>query len=277
MSHRIMTTPARSTAAAPAKRAASTPIIDSLRRLPGLCLGLACLGSAGAGLVQAAAAPPDFSGSWTTYRGTPLSGAVALVGGEVKLKPEADAARRDYLSITDGTNYSPGNACVGYGMPASMLGSGAYPMEIIQRPDQVFVIYEAHSEMRRFYLGDEIGDPHDFFPERNGYSTARWEGAHLLVDTTRLKTQVDTRYPHSDQAAIHEDYYLGEPLADGSRVLVAELTMTDPAWLQEPFVTIKRWQEMPDYHVLSYECSEPKWLDEMQGLYDGAGLKMVQE
>ncbi|HWK53765.1 MAG TPA: hypothetical protein VNR18_05300 [Hyphomicrobiales bacterium] len=240
--------------------------------LLGCCIGF-CLGTS----LASAAEPPDFSGSWTTYRGTPLAGAVALVGGDVKLKPEAEAARNDYLSITEGTDYSPGNACVGYGMPASMLGSGAYPMEIIQRPDQVFVIYEAHNEMRRFYLGDEIGDPHDFFPERNGYSTARWDGERLLVDTVRLKTQVDSRYPHSDQATIHEEYYLDTPQEDGTRVLVAELTMTDPAWLEEPFVTTKRWQEMPDYHVLSYECSEPKWLDEMQHLYDAAGLNMVQE
>ena len=60
-------------------------------------------------------------------------------------------------------------------------------------------------------------------------------------------------------------------------VLVAEMVMTDPLWLEEPFHTTKRWQELPDYHVLSYECSEPKWLDEMQMLYDKAGLKMIQE
>ena len=150
-------------------------------------------------------------------------------------------------------------------------------MEIVQRPEQLFVIYEAHSEMRRFYIGDEAGDPESFFPERNGYSTAHWEGDHLIVETTRLKTQVDSRYPHSHAATIREEYYFGEPLADGTRVLVDELTMTDPAWLEAPFKTVKRWQELPGYHVLSYECTEPKWLDEMEALYKEAGLEMVQE
>ena len=158
-----------------------------------------------------------------------------------------------------------------------MLRSGGYPMEIIQRPEQLFVIYEAHNEIRRIYIGDEARDPSDFFPERNGYSTAHWEGDRLIVETTRLKTQVDSRYPHSNQATIREEYYLGEPLADGTRVLVNELTMTDPAWLEEPFSTVKRWQAFSDYHVLTYECSEPKWLDEMEGLYREAGLEMVQE
>jgi hypothetical protein len=60
-------------------------------------------------------------------------------------------------------------------------------------------------------------------------------------------------------------------------VLVNELTMTDPAWLQEPLKTVKRWQELEDYHVLTYECSEPKWLDELEGLYEKAGLRAVQQ
>jgi hypothetical protein len=88
---------------------------------------------------------------------------------------------------------------------------------------------------------------------------------------------VDTRYPHSDQATIREVYYFGEPLADGTRVLVNELTMTDPAWLEGPFTTVKRWQELDDYHVLTYECTEPKWLDELEGLYEEAGLDLVQQ
>lgn len=240
--------------------------------IPGLAVLAAAIVAAPLAMAQ-----PDFTGTWTTYRGDGGAGAFAAPQGTLKLTPPAQAARRDFESVTEGTNHGAGNACVGYGMPASMLGSGGYPMEIIQRPEQLFVIYEAHNEIRRFYLGDEAGDPGHFFPERNGYSTAHWEDDRLIVETTRLKTQVDTRYPHSNQATVREVYYLDEPLEDGTRVLTAELTMTDPQWLEEPFVTTKRWQEMEDYHVLSYECSEPKWLDEMEQLYEAADLDMVQE
>jgi hypothetical protein len=226
----------------------------------------------------AQAAEPDFSGAWTTYRATGAgAGAFAAPGGQPKLKPEAAKALADFTSVTEGTNYGAGNACVGYGMPGSMLGSGGYPMEIIQRPEQLFVIYEAHNEIRRFYVGDEAEDPKDFFPERNGYSSAHWEGERLIVETSRLKTQVDSRYPHSNQATVREVYYLDPPQENGARVLVAEMTMTDPLWLEEPFTTTKRWSEMADYHVMSYECSEPKWLDEMEMLYEKAGLEMLQE
>lgn len=222
---------------------------------------------------------PDFSGAWASYRSDAGPGGItrAPQGGGLMLKPEAQAAVDDFRSVTEGTNHGAGNSCVGSGMPGSMLGSGGYPMEILQRPDQLFVIYEAHNEIRRIYIGDEAGNPEDFFPERNGYSTARWQGDRLIVNTTRLKTQVDSRYPHSNQATITETYYFDEPKADGTRVLVAEMTMIDPLWLEEPFTTTKRWQAMSDYHVLTYECSEPLWLDEMEMLYEEAGLEMVQE
>lgn len=225
-----------------------------------------------------AAERPDFSGAWTTYRGNPgAAGASGRQLGEMKLTAEAAKARQDFISITEGTNHGAGNSCVGSGMPASMLGSGGYPMEIIQRPEQLFVIYEAHNEIRRLYIGDEAENPNDFFPERNGYSTAHWEGDRLIVETTRLKTQVDSRYPHSDQATIREEYYFDESLPDGTRVLAADLTMIDPLWLEEPFMTTKRWQAFPDYHVLTYECTEPLWLDEMKALYEEAGLESIQE
>ena len=243
----------------------------SARFLHLVLLGATALSSA------ATQAQPDFSGAWTVHRSAPVTGAAAAPTAQMQLKPEAQKAYNDYRSIIEGTDSAPGNACVGYGMPDSMLSSGVYPMEILQRPDQIFVIYESHSEMRRFHIGGAPEDAATAFPERNGYSIAHWEGERLIVETSRLKTQVDTRYPHSSAATIREEYYFGEPLEDGTRVLVAELTMQDPQWLEVPFVTTKRWQELKDYHVLSYECTEPKWLDEMQELYDAAGLPMVQD
>lgn len=243
------------------------------------CQSLAIVGLLLGPALAFAADRPDFSGAWTTYRGNPgaAGGPSRFMGGELKLTPTAEKARQDFISITEGTNHGAGNSCVGSGMPGSMLGSGGYPMEIIQRPEQLFVIYEAHNEIRRIYLGDEAGDPETFFRERNGYSVGRWEDDRLVVETTRLKTQVDSRYPHSDQATIREEYYFDTPLDDGTRVLAADLVMTDPLWLEEPLVTTKRWQELDDYHVLTYECTEPLWLDEMEALYEEAGLEMVQD
>jgi hypothetical protein len=222
-----------------------------------------------------AAAEPDFSGAWTTYRAPNAPAGRATP--ELKLTPAGQAAVSNYRALIEGTDYSPGNACVGYGMPESMMGSGGYPMEIIQRPDQLLVVYELHNEMRRIYLPEEQRDPSLHFPERNGYSTAHWDGERLIVETTRLKTQVDTRYPHSNAARIREEYYFDAPLPDGTRVLAADLVLEDPLWLEAPYTTTKRWQALSDYHVKSYECTEPKWLDELDVLFEKAGLDMQQE
>jgi len=226
---------------------------------------------------QSADDPPDFSGAWTTYRAGGGAGRFTGTGNSPEYNELAQQAIDDFRSVTEGTNHGAGNSCVGSGMPGSVLGSGGYPMEIVQRPEQLFVIYEAHNEIRRIYIGEEASDPASFFPERNGYSIGHWEGDRLIVETTRLKTQVDSRYPHSEDARIREVYYFGEPLEDGTPVLVNELTMTDPTWLEAPYTTTKRWQAMSDYHVLTYECTEPLWLDEMERLYEEAGLEMVQQ
>src|SRR5690606_26307113 len=142
---------------------------------------------------------PDFTGVWTTYRGgagsggPPAAGATNRDGGaRAMLTPLAEEKVAAYRAVTQGTNHSPGAYCVGSGMPASMSGSGGYPMEMRQHPRQINVTYEAHKELRRIYIGDHGYDPDAIFPERNGFSVGRWDGDTLVVETTHLVEQVDT-------------------------------------------------------------------------------------
>ncbi len=224
-------------------------------------------------------ARPDFTGVWRNYVAGPgdpgLGGGTAIAANQVVLTPAGQAAVDAFRALTEGTDYSAGAYCVGAGMPGSMLGSGPYPMEIIQRPEQITVIYEAHAEIRRIFVGeraDEI-DPADVFPERNGFSVAHWEGDTLVVETDHLVEQVDSRYPHSDQATIVERYTLStEDMGEGEPpkvVLTAELTMTDPVFLAEPYVTTKKWQQVPQGRLFNYECAEPQWLDAIEMLEAG--------
>jgi len=149
-------------------------------------------------------------------------------------------------------------------MPGSMMGSGGYPMEIIQRPDQITIVYEAHNEIRRVYFGNRIIPEKDRLSERNGYSTGRWEGNTLVVETTKLNEQVDQRYPHSDKAKIVERYTLSEEA--GAKVLTAEMTMTDPDFYSAPVSEIKKWSIVPNGFLMTYECNEPMWLDRLEAL-----------
>jgi hypothetical protein len=233
---------------------------------------LAALGVvAGLGMV-ANAQQPDFTGVWTTYtEPAPAGGRAGGAGGgrgagpALPLTPEAQKKIADYQALIKGTGDTPGGFCLGTGMPGSMLGSGGYPMEIIQRPNQITIVYEAHNEVRRVYLADRIVPEADRLPGRNGHSTARWEGDTLVVETTNLIEQVDQRYAHSDKARIVERYRMTKG-AKGERVLVADMTMTDPVFYTEPVKEEKRWSFEPNGHLLPYECNEEAWIKRLEEL-----------
>lgn len=221
--------------------------------------------------MTAAAATPDLTGVWTTA-GPSTGGNSAPQAGPLPLTPYGQARLDAYRKLTDGTDDSPGRWCVGSGMPGSMLGSGAYPMEIIQRPEQITIIYEAHSETRRIYLGDRNAAPEDRIPGRNGYSSGRWEGDVLVVETDNLVDQVDQRTPHSENATIVERYQLDGVDNQGRRVLKVEMTMTDPKFYTKPVVQTKRWAQVPNGRLLPYECPEEFWLDRIAERAAEAGV-----
>jgi hypothetical protein len=137
-------------------------------------------------------------------------------------------------------------------------------MEIVQRPDQITIIYEAHNEIRRVYFGKRIIPEADRLSERDGYSTGRWDGNTLVVETTKLNEQVDQRYAHSDKARIVERYTLSEE--NGQKVLTAEITMTDPVFYTAAVSETKKWSIVPNGFLMTYECNEPAWLDRLEEL-----------
>ena len=240
---------------------------------------LVALGAFASLSVVANAQQPDFTGVWTTYtEPAPAQGRAGGAGGgrgagpALPLTPEAQRKIAEYQALIQGTGDTPGGFCLGTGMPGSMLGSGGYPMEIIQRANQITIVYEAHNEVRRVYLADRIVPEADRLPGRNGHSTARWEGDTLVVETTNLIEQVDQRYAHSDKARIVERYRMTKG-PKGERVLVNEMTMTDPVFYKEPVKAEKKWAEVPNGHLLPYECAEEGWNIHLEQLAEKAKSK----
>jgi hypothetical protein len=226
-------------------------------------LGLAAFGS---GTTSAApSAPPDLSGVWTWHI-EPCKSPFAPPGSRSNLPLTAEGRKKveAYRALV-GPDDNPGAHCLGSGMPESMTFSGGYPMEIIQRPEQITVIYEAHSEIRRLYFGAKILPEPDRVPSRNGYSTARWEADTLVVETTSLKEQEDQSYPHSDQARITERYHLTTD-PKGNRVLEVQWTLTDPVFYTRPVTAEKKWTFDPKGVLLPYECNEEAWLNRLEEL-----------
>lgn len=219
---------------------------------------------------------PDLTGVWADYvePGQPD----VLAGGQGGLAPGlpfTEEARRKsdaYRKLVAGTGDTPGGFCLGPGMPSLVLGGATYPMEIVQRPEQITILYELHNEIRRIYFGARNAPDADRLPFRNGYSSGRWEGETLVVDTTHLVEQVDARYPHSAQARVVERYRLTTG-ATGERVLVIDFTLTDPAFYTRPVTAQKKWMAVPNGHLLPYDCAEEGWRQRLEQLERGANQK----
>jgi hypothetical protein len=228
-------------------------------------LGAGVLGACIAGAALAAERP-DLTGVWGNYRAPgaapPQRGALQA---PLPLRPEAKAKVDAYHAVVDPTGDTPGGFCLGTGMPGSMLGSGGYPMEIVQHDNLILVVFEAHAEIRRIYLGEPAKEA-DLFPDRNGYSHGRWEGDTLIVETTHLKEAVDqARYPHSDQAKVVEEYSVATN-ADGTKILTSKMTLTDPVFYTQTITAEKKWQLQPGVRLLPYECNEPAWEEHLERL-----------
>ncbi len=238
----------------------------SVWRLGASALSAAACLVFGTGAVAAApAVQPDLTGVW--------SGASTPSAPDLTLpyRPEAKAKVDAYLKLVDPVGETPGFYCLGAGMPGAMMGSGGYPMEIIQRPEQITIVYELHGETRRVYFGARNAPQEDRIPGRNGYSSGRWEGDALVVETDNLVDQVDQRYPHSADARIVERYRLGGTDERGRRILQVEATLTDPAYYTRPLTFERRWTEVPNGRLMNYECAEENWHKRLEELTAKAG------
>lgn len=227
------------------------------------------------GPLLAAASPPDLTGVWTTADGAGNRTSFGSPIPQLPLLPEAKRRFEAWNSLVAETGDTPGGVCLGAGMPAAMLGAGGYPFEIIQRPEQITIIYELHGETRRVYFGARNAPEQDRVPGRSGYSTGRWEGDVLVVETNNLVEQLDQRTtPHSEAALVVERYRLDGVDAQGRRLLVAEVTMTDPRFYSEPLKFTRRWAQVPNGHLLPYECNEEIWRDRMENLAEKSGARL---
>ena len=123
---------------------------------------------------------PDLSGIWLADEPKGLDLTAGLKPGEVEMTPWAQTLfEQRRRGEHDAEN--PEVNCLPQGVPK--INSMPPPFKILQEPNAMVFLYEMYSQFRQVFL-DGRPLPKEPNPQWNGYSTARWEGATLVVESS---------------------------------------------------------------------------------------------
>ncbi len=193
---------------------------------------------------------PDFSGYWNLPY-TPNMAAGALEA-KVPYTPAGLSAYKNHDAKDD-----PTSLCLYPGVPRIM--SSPYPMQIIQTPEYVVMIFE-YMRLWRVIPTDHRAHPSNVQPTFMGDSTGWWEGDTFVIDTVALmggaKTWLDTAgHQHSDELHVTERLRRTAP-----DTLVLNFTLDDPVMYSKPWEherIIKPLKQAPGLPMLlEYSCNE---------------------
>jgi hypothetical protein len=134
------------------------------------------------------------------------------------------------------------------------LMSWPYPIQVVQTPRLVVILFEADTTFREIYTDDRPLDPDDD-PAWLGHSKGRWEGDTLVVETRGVTDQAWLEaegVPISDQLRVSERFRL----FDRGRSLEDLMTIEDPKVLAAPVSKRLVYNLKPDWRLKEYVCEE---------------------
>ena len=169
---------------------------------------------------------------------------------DVPFKPEAKKIF-DYRTQTNSKD-DPEGFCLPPGVPRMMYTP--YPTEIFQLPERIVFVYEGGAHVWRNIWMDGRAQPKDPNPTYLGYSTGKWDGDTLVVDTVGLndRTWLDAAgHQHGEKLHVIEKFTRTD-----SNTLKIEATIDDPDFYTKPWtvVTFATWY--PNQEILEYICQE---------------------
>lgn len=209
------------------------------------------------------AAKPDFSGVWLPHgrknagqwpKNLPFT--PAMVEARAKFAEE-------YLPI-DAEIDDEHTSCIPYTMASAMMGIAQYPFEIVTTPGQVTLIMEIFGSVRRIYLGGRQPSS-ELLPTRMGFSTGRWDGDTLLIETTHLLAESEgSARPASRSQRIVERWRIIDS-EEFEKELVNEITIHDPLVYTRPVTVTMHYKWADDIEVGEYLCHQDLWDQNMDG------------
>jgi hypothetical protein len=217
-------------------------------------------GSNRAGTWEEANAPGSLGGGSTTDRFQPVlasrpgrSDDDGTPGGAApEPAPYQDWAKAKVQESFDRRGIDdPVARCLMPGTPRTTT-VGLFPMQIVQTPVQVVILYELFHEFRIIPLNAK--HPDDLEPTYMGDSVGHWEGDTLAVDVISFndKTWIGpTGSFHSDAMHVTERY----TRVDYNRINY-DVIVEDPKVLTKPWIMHSSIMLRPGTRLREYECAE---------------------
>src|SRR5215472_7436907 len=148
---------------------------------------------------------PDLTGIWLAPGAKYLTNLAAdYKPGELPMQPWAEALTNERKTGAHAAEESQAN-CLPPGLPR--INNTPNPFKIYQEPNAVVILYEAFNVYRQIFLDGRqpVGDAN---PTWLGYSTGKWDGDTLVVDTTGFngKTWLDQMGHPTTEALVTERF-----------------------------------------------------------------------
>jgi hypothetical protein len=225
---------------------------------------------------------PDFSGVWrgagTGGRGTPaptpppgtppiaqFRNVAQTYPGGLPLRPWAAELLKKRMD--DNSKDNPEAFCLPMGL--MQFHTQGMPRKFIQTPKLMVILYEASSGIRQIFIDGRPLPNNDPQPWFYGYSTARWEGDTLVVESSGFR----------------EDGWLdinGTPLTEQGKMterfrrvsygrMEIDITVDDPKAYTKPWTVRHNQVLMPDQELIEFICEENQRYGTQPGLGPAAG------
>jgi PKD repeat protein len=163
---------------------------------------------------------------------------------DIKLKPGAEKYK-----VGPEYTFSLGEVCLPRGVPDTI--GEPYPIQIVQTPKQVVILYEAGDYFRVIPM-DGRDHPKDLDPTWMGNSVGHWDGDALVVDVIGVNDKVGVgEYRHTTA------YHLVERF-ERTRydTLKYSATIEDPNVFAAPWTEEGTFTLHPEWDIQEYICEE---------------------
>jgi len=161
------------------------------------------------------------------------------------------AAELHRQRVASNSKDNPDAHCLPLGL--MQLHTHGQPRKMIQTPGVIVIIYEANAGIRQIFT-DGRAQPKDVEPWWFGYSTGKWDGDTLVVETTNLR---DLGWLDVEGSTITET---GRILERFRRVdyghLEIEVTIDDPKAYTKPWTVTVHQRIMLDTDLIEFICQE---------------------